>query len=66
MKNEKIAELCGATMGDGWICSSEKSFFLAGDPSEDKDYYDEHISKLIKEILNIDINPKFFHYWKVY
>jgi hypothetical protein len=65
MKN-KIAELCGATMGDGWICSSEKSFFLAGDPTEDKDYYDKHISRLVKDILNIDIVPKSFPYWKVY
>ena len=66
MKKENIAELCGAIVGDGWICGSEKSFFLAGDPTEDKDYYDRNISKLIKEIFNIDITPKFFSYWKVY
>lgn len=66
MKNEKIAELCGAVMGDGWICGNEKSFFLAGDPSEDRDYYDKHIPKLIKEIFRISILPKSFPYWKVY
>ena len=65
MKNE-IAELCGAIMGDGWICSSEKSLFIAGDPLEDKDYYDKNISKLIKDVLNIDTIPKFFPYWRVY
>jgi len=65
-KNEKIAELCGAITGDGWICSTEKSFFLAGDMSEDKDYYDDNIAKIVNEIFNIKILPKKYPYWKVY
>ena len=29
---EKIAELVGAIIGDGWIQSNEQNFFIAGDP----------------------------------
>ena len=63
---EEIAELCGAVMGDGWIEEREKGFFIAGDPIEDKDYYDNHLSKLLQNIFKINISPKQFPYWKVY
>jgi hypothetical protein len=62
---EKLAEICGAMIGDGWIQSNEQSFFLAGDPKEDKDYYDNHISKLISKLI-VPVKPKEFLYWKVY
>lgn len=62
---EKIAELCGAIVGDGWIQNNEKSFFVAGDPSEDKEYYDGRLSKLFEELLESS-KPKEFPYWKVY
>ena len=64
-EKEKIAELCGAIMGDGWIQSNKKSFFLAGDPVEDKEYYDKVISKIIREVLVL-VKPKEFSYWGVY
>jgi len=66
MEKEKIAELCGAIVGDGWIENREKGFFIAGDPNEDRDYYDNHLVSLISEILNEDLKTKEFPYWKVY
>jgi intein/homing endonuclease len=63
---EDIAEFCGAAIGDGWIQSNEKSFFLAGDPNEDKEYYDSHMLPLINKILNLELKTKNFPYWKVY
>lgn len=62
---EKISEICGAIIGDGWIQSNERNFFLAGDPVEDKDYYDIHLSRLFKEVLT-SVKVKSFPYWKVY
>ncbi len=64
-EKELTAELCGAIIGDGWIQSNEQSFFIAGDPLEDKEYYDAHSSKIIEKIL-IPVTPKSFPYWKVY
>jgi intein/homing endonuclease len=63
---QETAELCGAIIGDGWIQSNEKSFFLAGDPIEDKEYYDNYIVPLIKRVLNFNVKSKNFSYWKVY
>ncbi|OGJ13371.1 hypothetical protein A3K82_00580 [Candidatus Pacearchaeota archaeon RBG_19FT_COMBO_34_9] len=63
---ESVAEFCGAVIGDGWIQSNEKSFFLAGDPTEDKEYYDFHMLPLINKILNLELKIKNFPYWKVY
>jgi len=63
---ENIAELCGAIIGDGWIQSNEKSFFLVGDPKEDKEYYDIYMIPLINKILNLELKTKNFPYWKVY
>ena len=60
-----LAEICGAIIGDGWIQSNEKGFFLTGDPTEDKDYYDSHISKEITRLI-YPVKPKNFPYWKVY
>lgn len=62
---EKLAEFCGAMMGDGWIQSNGCSLFLAGNPSEDKEYYDEHMIPLISKII-IPVKAKNFHYWGVY
>ncbi len=62
---EKIAELCGAIIGDGWIQSNEKGLFLAGDQVEDKDYYDFRISKLISDLF-VKVKPRSFPYWRVY
>ena len=65
IQEEIIAELCGAITGDGWIQSNERGMFLAGDPTEDKDYYDFNIQRLFDK-LSIITTPKHFPYWKVY
>ena len=62
---EEMAELSGAIIGDGWIQSNERSLFIAGDPTEDRDYYDLKISKLISKLL-CPTKPKEFSYWGVY
>lgn len=62
---EIIAELCGAIIGDGWIQSDERCFFIAGDPTEDKDYYDKYLIKIFDRV-GIKTTPKEFPYWKVY
>ncbi len=64
-QDEKKAEFCGAMIGDGWIQSDERCLFLAGDPLEDKEYYDKCISKIVSETI-VPTKPKIFHYWKVY
>ncbi|MBT4376744.1 hypothetical protein HOD29_05195 [archaeon] len=62
---EKVAEICGAIIGDGWIQGNGRGCFIAGDPLEDKEYYDEHLSKIFSEII-CPIETKNFPYWKVY
>ena len=62
---EKLAEICGAFIGDGWIESRGTSCYLAGHLSEDKEYYDKHIVRLFKETL-IQVKPKMYPYWGVY
>lgn len=62
---ETIAEICGAVIGDGWIQSDERCFFLAGDPREDRDYYDLKVPNIFRKV-NLDVVPKEFLYWKVY
>ena len=63
---QKIAEICGAIMGDGWIQSNGQSFFIAGNPIEDKDYYDSYLKELVNKILNVNVVPRNFSYWGVY
>ncbi len=65
IQDKKIVEFCGAMTGDGWIQENESGLFLAGDPTEDKEYYDNYMAKLVSEII-IPTKPKNFPYWKVY
>jgi hypothetical protein len=60
------AELCGAVIGDGWIESRKTDFFLAGDPREDRDYYDMHVIEIFRRVLGVNPKPRHFPYWKVY
>lgn len=62
---EKVAEFCGAMVGDGWIQSNGRSLFLAGNLIEDKEYYDLTIGPLVTEII-APVKPKPFDYWSVY
>ena len=65
IQDQEVAELCGAIAGDGWIQSNQKGIFITGDPLEDKDYYDDHISKIVSENF-CPVVPKDFPYWGVY
>jgi intein/homing endonuclease len=60
-----IAELCGAIAGDGWIQSNKSGFFIMGDPQEDREYYDIHLSKLFKQVVS-EVKPRAFKHWNVY
>lgn len=62
---EELAEFCGAMMGDGWIQSNGKSLFLAGNPSEDKDYYDKNIVPIVSHLI-VPVKAGNFPYWGVY
>lgn len=61
-----FSEICGALMGDGWIQSNESNLFIAGNPKEDKFYYDNHLVPLINKELNLNIKARLFPYWRVY
>lgn len=62
---EGLSEFCGAMMGDGWIQNDERCLFLAGDPVDDRDYYDNHIIPLVSKMI-VPVCPKEFTYWGVY
>jgi len=67
MKNSKseIAEILGAFIGDGWIESRKRGFYIMGSPIEDKQYYDKHLAPLVfKHFSNVE--PRLFSSWKVY
>lgn len=66
MIEKEKAELCGAIIGDGWIESRETDFFLAGNPTEDKEYYDLHMTSILRSVLGVETKPKNFPYWGVY
>ena len=65
VSNEKIAEICGAFIGDGWIENRGGSCYLAGHQLEDKEYYDSYIVHLFNEALS-EVKPKLYPYWRVY
>ena len=63
MKEEELAEIIGALMGDG--CLSENSrysmFYLGGDISEEREYHDGWITKLLNRLMK-DLNKKKVRY----
>jgi hypothetical protein len=63
--NPEIAEILGAFIGDGWIESDKDALYIAGSPTEDKQYYDKHLSELFSKHFD-EVKPKAFLYWKVY
>lgn len=62
---EKLAEFFGAMTGDGWIQTDGRCLFLAGDPIEDREYYDKKVIPLISKLI-VPVKPKNFPYWNVY
>ncbi|MAG91513.1 hypothetical protein CMO83_02455 [Candidatus Woesearchaeota archaeon] len=63
--NPEIAEILGAFIGDGWIESNKGALYITGSPSEDKLYYDNHLSVLFSKYFE-SVEPKNFAYWGVY
>ncbi|MAG53029.1 MAG: hypothetical protein CMH62_03645 [Nanoarchaeota archaeon] len=53
----KLAEEIGIHIGDGFLSNKKKEYRLKGS-KEEKDYYDNFIKKLYKELFNININLK--------
>src|SRR3989338_5026237 len=58
--NTEIAELIGAHIGDGTLYQTNRSIFweLRG-ALEEKSYYTDHISPLLKSIFGFSFNSKF-------
>lgn len=65
MRNE-TAELSGAIIGDGWINSKKSNLFISGHPTEDKEYYDNRIVRLMEKTLKRKIKTTAFPYWGTY
>jgi hypothetical protein len=59
--NLNDAELIGLHIGDGTLYKTNRSLVweLRGDKNLEKTFYDLYITKLLKNIFNIDISPKF-------
>ncbi|MFC1768939.1 LAGLIDADG family homing endonuclease [Nanoarchaeota archaeon] len=60
-----IAEILGAFIGDGWIEKDLDGFYITGSPTEDRQYYDNHLSKLFSKYFT-HVQPKEFTSWGVY
>ena len=65
LNNPEIAEILGAFIGDGWIESDKDALYITGSPTEDKDYYENHLAPLFSKYFT-PVKPKKFPYWKVY
>jgi len=63
--NPEIAEILGAFIGDGWIESRERGFYIMGSPTEDKDYYDNFLAPLFSKHFT-EIDARAFPCWSVY
>ncbi|VVB73900.1 LAGLIDADG-like domain protein [uncultured archaeon] len=61
----EMAEVCGAFIGDGWIESRQTSMYITGNLTEDRRYYDGHLSKIFSHNIG-EVTPKEFPYWHVY
>ena len=60
----ELAYLCGILAGDGHISKDDKdggvrySISCGGNPKDEKEFYDINIKRLMKELFNVNINPK--------
>ena len=63
--NQEQAEILGAFIGDGWIEKRGNALYITGSVSEDREYYDTHLSLIFSKNF-INVIPKEFPYWKVY
>ena len=65
MNYGEVAEILGAFIGDGWIESDKNGLYITGSPTEDREYYDSHLSVLFSQNFTT-VKPKSFEYWGVY
>lgn len=65
LANPEMVEILGAFIGDGWIESDKDALYIAGNPTEDKDYYDNYLGPLFSKRFT-EVKPRIFQYWKVY
>lgn len=63
--NSEIAEILGCFIGDGWIENRGDALYIAGNPREDKDHYDNVIAPIFSKYF-IKVIPRNFSYWGVY
>lgn len=63
--NAEIAEILGAFIGDGWIQGDKTAFYITGNLTEDKPYYDNFLAPLFSKSFT-PVKPREFPYWGVY
>lgn len=58
----QLAEFIGFHLGDGHynLHKNHDYYFFYGGNKEEKDYYDNHIKKIIKELFNLSVKPREF------
>lgn len=56
-----LAEEIGIHLGDGFLSSTRYDYRLKGNPYDEKEYYDQHIKNLFKELYNLDVKVKMFN-----
>ncbi len=56
---QKLAELIGIIIGDGNIYTKDRfELTITGDITEDKEYHEEHITKLFKDLFKINVKTE--------
>ena len=53
VNSEKFAEFIGILLGDGCIYSNKQSVCIAGDKLLDRDYFENHLNKLIFDLFSV-------------
>ncbi|HLC53107.1 MAG TPA: hypothetical protein VJK03_01050 [Candidatus Nanoarchaeia archaeon] len=68
--DEDLAYFCGILAGDGSIrYQKEKGQYevhCAGNPKDEKEFYNEIVVPLIKKLFNLDVKPKYLDKAKIY
>jgi len=54
----KLAEEIGMHIGDGFLSNKRNEFRLKGNKYDEKDYYNNFVGKLYKDLFNIDVKIK--------
>ncbi|KXB06927.1 hypothetical protein AKJ52_01295 [candidate division MSBL1 archaeon SCGC-AAA382C18] len=56
-----VAEIAGALAGDGHLhhyLGRDYRVSIEGDPEKDREWYDEHLTKLLKEVHNLEVEMR--------